>query len=60
VDEVILFHRLKKVGDGPIVAIQLKRLEKLLADRKIDARWTRRAAMACRQGLRSRLWRPSR
>jgi ATP-dependent Clp protease ATP-binding subunit ClpB len=35
VDEVILFHRLKKSDMGRIVAIQLKRLEDLLADRKI-------------------------
>ncbi|WP_193174742.1 ATP-dependent chaperone ClpB [Oricola nitratireducens] len=35
VDEVILFHRLKKSDMGRIVAIQLKRLEELLADRKI-------------------------
>jgi ATP-dependent Clp protease ATP-binding subunit ClpB len=35
VDEVILFHRLKKSEMGRIVAIQLKRLENLLADRKI-------------------------
>ena len=35
VDEVILFHRLKKSEMGRIVAIQLKRLQDLLADRKI-------------------------
>ena len=35
VDEVILFHRLKKAEMGGIVRIQLKRLENLLADRKI-------------------------
>jgi len=35
VDEVILFHRLKKSEMGRIVRIQLKRLEDLLADRKI-------------------------
>ncbi len=35
VDEVILFHRLRRADMGAIVAIQLKRLEKLLADRKI-------------------------
>ncbi|QKV20202.1 ATP-dependent chaperone ClpB [Oricola thermophila] len=35
VDEVILFHRLKKSDMGRIVKIQLKRLETLLADRKI-------------------------
>ncbi|WP_378948385.1 ATP-dependent chaperone ClpB [Mesorhizobium sp. ANAO-SY3R2] len=35
IDEVILFHRLRKQDMGRIVEIQLKRLEKLLADRKI-------------------------
>ncbi len=36
VDEVILFHRLRQQDMGRIVEIQLSRLEKLLADRKID------------------------
>ncbi len=35
VDEVILFHRLRRRDMGQIVEIQLKRLESLLADRKI-------------------------
>ncbi|WP_159586514.1 ATP-dependent chaperone ClpB [Chelativorans xinjiangense] len=35
VDEVILFHRLRRQDMGEIVQIQLKRLERLLADRKI-------------------------
>ncbi|WP_425416990.1 ATP-dependent chaperone ClpB [Oricola indica] len=35
VDEVILFHRLKRAEMGRIVKIQLRRLEDLLADRKI-------------------------
>jgi ATP-dependent Clp protease ATP-binding subunit ClpB len=35
VDEVILFHRLKKSDMAGIVEIQLKRLEQLLADRRI-------------------------
>jgi ATP-dependent Clp protease ATP-binding subunit ClpB len=35
VDEVILFHRLRRKDMDKIVEIQLKRLEKLLADRKI-------------------------
>ncbi|MEM5502628.1 ATP-dependent chaperone ClpB [Ahrensia kielensis] len=35
VDETILFHRLKRENMGQIVNIQLKRLEALLADRKI-------------------------
>ena len=36
VDEVILFHRLRRQDMGQIVEIQLKRLESLLADRKIE------------------------
>jgi ATP-dependent Clp protease ATP-binding subunit ClpB len=35
VDEIILFHRLKKEQMGRIVDIQMQRLHKLLADRKI-------------------------
>jgi ATP-dependent Clp protease ATP-binding subunit ClpB len=35
VDEIILFHRLKREHMGRIVEIQLGRLQKLLADRKI-------------------------
>ncbi|MBZ8133036.1 ATP-dependent chaperone ClpB [Afifella sp. IM 167] len=35
VDEVILFHRLKRQQMAAIVAIQLKRLERLLEERKI-------------------------
>jgi len=35
VDEIILFHRLRRQDMGQIVQIQLKRLEDLLADRKI-------------------------
>ncbi|MEQ1952266.1 ATP-dependent chaperone ClpB [Mesorhizobium sp. CN2-181] len=35
IDEVILFHRLRREDMGRIVEIQLKRLEKLLTDRKI-------------------------
>ncbi len=35
VDEIILFHRLKRSEMGAIVDIQLKRLAKLLDDRKI-------------------------
>jgi ATP-dependent Clp protease ATP-binding subunit ClpB len=35
VDEIILFHRLKRSEMGAIVAIQLERLRKLLVDRKI-------------------------
>ncbi|EXL06572.1 ATP-dependent chaperone ClpB [Aquamicrobium defluvii] len=36
VDEVILFHRLRRQDMGRIVEIQLGRLENLLADRKIN------------------------
>src|SRR5690606_17964874 len=35
VDEIILFHRLRRQDMGKIVEIQLRRLEKLLEDRKI-------------------------
>jgi len=35
VDETILFHRLKRENMATIVKIQLKRIEALLADRKI-------------------------
>ncbi len=35
VDEIILFHRLRRSEMGAIVDIQLRHLEKLLADRKI-------------------------
>ena len=34
-DEIILFHRLKRENMGAIVDIQLARLAKLLEDRKI-------------------------
>src|SRR5262249_46393198 len=35
VDEIILFHRLKREQMSAIVDIQIQRLDKLLADRKI-------------------------
>ncbi len=35
-DEIILFHRLKRTHMGAIVDIQLLRLKKLLSERKID------------------------
>jgi len=35
IDEIILFHRLKRDQMGAIVDIQMKRLDQLLADRKI-------------------------
>ena len=34
-DEIILFHRLSQANMGPIVDIQVSRLQKLLADRKV-------------------------
>lgn len=37
-DEIILFHRLKREHMGAIVDIQLLRLQKLLADRKITVK----------------------
>src|SRR4029079_4841798 len=35
VDEIILFHRLQRDQMSPIVEIQMQRLQKLLADRKL-------------------------
>jgi ATP-dependent Clp protease ATP-binding subunit ClpB len=35
-DEIILFHRLSQANMGPIVDIQVSRVQKLLADRKIN------------------------
>ncbi|MGE3142095.1 MAG: ATP-dependent chaperone ClpB [Hyphomonadaceae bacterium] len=43
IDEIILFHRLQKAQMGAIVSIQLKRLEKLLADRNITIELDQRA-----------------
>ena len=42
-DEIILFHRLKRGHMGAIVDIQLLRLKKLLADRKIEVVLTEEA-----------------
>ena len=39
-DEIILFHRLNAAHMGPIVDIQVKRLQKLLEDRKIHIELT--------------------
>jgi ATP-dependent Clp protease ATP-binding subunit ClpB len=39
-DEIILFHRLGHKHMGPIVDIQIKRLQELLADRKINVELT--------------------
>lgn len=36
VDEIILFHRLRRQDMGAIVDIQMQRLQKLLGDRKIE------------------------
>ena len=56
VDEVILFHRLKREQMETIVEIQLARLRKLLGDRKITLELDdERPQMARRQGLRPRL-----
>jgi len=43
VDEIILFHRLQREQMGAIVAIQLKRLQKLLDERKIRLELTEEA-----------------
>ncbi len=58
VDEIILFHRLQRAQMGAIVDIQLKRLQKLLDERKLvlDLDPTARDWLG-RQGLRRRLWR---
>ncbi len=56
VDEIILFHRLRREDMGDIVDIQFRRLQRLLDDRKIDAHARRQgAAVAGGQGLRSAL-----
>ena len=58
VDEIILFHRLKREDMGQIVDIQLQRLKKLLADRKITLKLDDKAKrMAGAEGLRPGLWR---
>jgi ATP-dependent Clp protease ATP-binding subunit ClpB len=43
VDEIILFHRLRREDMGAIVDIQMKRLQKLLEDRKITLELDERA-----------------
>ena len=58
VDEIILFHRLKKTEMGRIVDIQIARLQKLLDDRKITITLdAERARLAGRERLGSGLWR---
>ena len=52
VDEIILFHRLKRSQMGRIVEIQIGRLQKLLDDRKIKLGLDPSArGLARRQGL---------
>ena len=56
VDEIILFHRLRREDMGAIVDIQFRRLQRLLDDRKITLVARRQGApVAGRQGLRSGL-----
>ena len=58
VDEIILFHRLRREDMGSIVDIQFKRLSKLLEDRKIELVLDSKGPpVARRQGLRPCLWR---
>ena len=58
VDEIILFHRLKREDMGQIVDIQLQRLMKLLADRKITLKLDDKAKeWLGQEGLRPGLWR---
>ena len=60
VDEIILFHRLRREDMSAIVDIQLRRLNRLLEDRKMTAQPRRQGkGLAGRQGLRSGLWRAS-
>src|ERR1700680_1279092 len=55
VDEIILFHRLKRPEMGKIVDIQMRRLAKLLADRKI----TVQLDDAARDWLAEKGWDPA-
>jgi ATP-dependent Clp protease ATP-binding subunit ClpB len=55
VDEIILFHRLKKEEMGRIVDIQMRRLGKLLEDRKI----TVTLAPSAREWLADKGWDPA-
>jgi ATP-dependent Clp protease ATP-binding subunit ClpB len=55
VDEIILFHRLRKEQMGRIVDIQMQRLAKLLEDRKI----TLMLAPAARDWLAEKGWDPA-
>ena len=49
-DEIILFHRLTREQMDKIVDIQLERLQKLLADRKITLDARRQGAQVARRG----------
>ena len=52
VDDIILFHRLQRSDMAEIVRIQLKRLEALLADRRITSGAFRGShRVACQPGL---------
>ena len=55
IDEIILFHRLKKSEMGKIVDIQFARLQKLLDDRKITIKLDARA----REWLADKGWDPA-
>jgi ATP-dependent Clp protease ATP-binding subunit ClpB len=55
VDEIILFHRLKKADMGRIVDIQMARLAKLLHNRKI----TVQLDAAARDWLANKGWDPA-
>jgi ATP-dependent Clp protease ATP-binding subunit ClpB len=55
VDEIILFHRLKKAEMGRIVDIQMARLQKLLDDRKI----TIKLDASARDWLAEKGWDPA-
>ncbi|MBN9582541.1 MAG: ATP-dependent chaperone ClpB [Afipia sp.] len=55
VDEIILFHRLQRAEMGRIVDIQMKRLSKLLADRKITLKLDDKA----RDWLAAKGWDPA-
>jgi ATP-dependent Clp protease ATP-binding subunit ClpB len=55
VDEIILFHRLKKAEMGRIVDIQISRLQKLLDDREI----TIKLDASARDWLAEKGWDPA-
>ena len=59
IDEIILFHRLRREDMGDIVDIQLRRLNRLLEDRKITLSLDAKARQWLAKRLRSHLRRPS-